>query len=235
VSVRLAVLSDVHGNPVALDACLARLGHRGVDECFFLGDAVGYLPGERECLERLEAAGIQCQLGNHEAMLLGTLDLDPAADAVYGLAAARARLPNDDRARLETWPESRQVERDGRRILFVHGSPDDALGGYVYPDTDLAGWERLPHDAVFMGHTHRPFVARRGPVLIVNAGSVGLPRDVGNLASFAVYDTATGTATCYRVEFDADAAIRGAGTDLHPATRACFARRSPQFVGEVLA
>lgn len=231
---KIAVLSDVHGNPVALDACLARLEGLRVDECFFLGDAVGYLPGEQECLKRLESAGMPCQMGNHEAMLLGTLDLDPAADAVYGLAAVRSRLSDSVRERLQTWPESRLVERGGRRILLVHGAPDDPLRGYVYPDSDHSGWERLPHDAVFMGHTHRPFVARQGPVLIVNAGAVGLPRDVGNLASFAVYDTETGAAGCYRVEFDAEAVIRRAGPGLHASTRACLQRQSPRFVGEVL-
>ncbi len=231
---RIAVLSDVHGNPIALDACLARLGALQVDECFFLGDVVGYLPGEQECLERLESAGFHCQKGNHEAMLLGTLPLDDEADAVYGLAAARLRLSDRARGRLQSWPEACPVDRDGRRILFVHGAPDDPLGGYVYPDSDLSGWERLPHDVVFMGHTHRPFVTRQGPVLIANAGSVGLPRDVGNLASFAVYDTETGAAACYRVEFDVDAVIRRAGSALHATTRACLHRRSRQFVGEVL-
>lgn len=231
---RIAVLSDVHGNPIALDACLARLRGLQIDECFFLGDVVGYLPGEQECLARLESAGLQCQKGNHEAMLLGTLPIDDEADAVYGLATARARLSDSARGRLQAWPDSRRIERDGRRILFVHGAPDDPLGGYVYPDSDLSGWERLPHDVVFMGHTHRPFVTRQGSVLIANAGSVGLPRDVGNLASLAVYDTAADAATCYRVEFDVDAVIQGAGEALHPTTRACLQRRSPQFVGEVL-
>jgi putative phosphoesterase len=231
---RIAVLSDVHGNPVALEACLARLDGLGVDECFFLGDAVGYIPGELECLERLEASGLQCQQGNHEAMLLGTLDLDPEADALYGLSAARSRLPGSARARLQAWPESRQIEREGRNILLVHGAPDDPLRGYVYPDSDLAGWERLPHDVVLMGHTHRPFVASQGPVLIANAGSVGLPRDVGSLASFAVYDTETGAATCYRVEFDVGAVLARFGAALHESTRACFQRRSARFFGEVL-
>ena len=232
---RIAVLSDVHGNPIALDACLARLEGLQVDECFFLGDMVGYLPGERECLEGLESAGMHCQKGNHEAMLLGTLPIDDEANDAYGLAAARSRLSTSARARLQAWPDSRSVDRGGRRILFVHGAPDDHLGGYVYPDSDLTGWERLPYDVVFMGHTHRPFITRRDSVLIANAGSVGLPRDVGNLASFAVYDTETDAATCYRVEFDVDAVIRRAGPALHATTRACLHRRSRQFVGEVLA
>jgi predicted phosphodiesterase len=231
---RIAVLSDVHGNATALDACLAQLDRLGVDERVFIGDAVGYLPDAAGCLERLQAEGFTCQQGNHEAMLLDPDGVDPRREAVYRLADARAQVSGALRAEIAAWPASRAVERDGRRLLFVHGAPADPLEGYVYPDADLSGWDALPHDAVFMGHTHRPFAARRGPVLIVNTGSVGLPRDVGRLASFAVYDTETAESRHYRVAFDVDDVLRRAGEQLHPATRECLGRDAARFVGEVI-
>ena len=231
---RIAVLSDVHGNAAALDACLAHLDRLGVDERVFIGDAVGYLPDAARCLERLRSEAFVCQQGNHEAMLLDPEKVDPQREAVYRLADARAQVSGALRTEIAAWPASRAVEREGRRLLFVHGAPADPLDGYVYPDADLSGWDALPHDAVFMGHTHRPFASRQGPVLIVNTGSVGLPRDVGRLASFAVYDTETAESRHYRVAFDVAAVLRRAGEKLHPATRECLGRDAERFVGEVI-
>jgi predicted phosphodiesterase len=232
--VRIAVLSDVHGNPVALDACLARLDGLDVDERVFLGDVVGYLPGEVACLRALRAEGFACLQGNHEAMLLAG-SATGEDDAVYGHEQAAWRLGADGMRMLAGWPQSRTVDRDGLRLLFVHGAPGDPLEGYVYPDADLSGWDSLPYDAVFMGHTHRPFARRSGRVLVANAGSVGLPRDAGSVASFAVFDGDSGDCVHVRVPFDADEVVRRAGPGLHPATVACLRRPAREVVGEVLA
>jgi putative phosphoesterase len=229
---RVGVFADVHGNAVALDACLARLEHLDVDERVFLGDVVGYLPEEVECLRRLRAEGFACQQGNHEAMLLaGATD----GHAAYGHAAAARRLGEDGVRTLAAWPVRRTADYEGLRILFVHGAPDDPLDGYVYPDADLSAWDALRYDAVFMGHTHRPFARRLGPVLVANAGSVGLPRDAGGLASFAVFDTGTGDCEHVRVPFDVDEVVRRAGRGLHPATAAVLRRPRGDVPGKVLA
>lgn len=231
---KLAVLSDVHGNPVALEECLRRLDDLGVDQRVFLGDAVGYLPGERECLQLLTSSGFVCQQGNHEAMLLHPSPSTLERDAVYRLADARDRLPNPVLAALADWPISRILEAEAKRILCVHGTPSEPLEGYAYPDADLSQWARLPYDAVFMGNTHRPFATRHGSVLIANAGSVGLPRDVGDLACFMVYDTVADTCAHYRVRFDVESVLERFGARVHPATRECLHRQAESFVGEVL-
>lgn len=231
---RIAVLSDVHGNAAALDACLGQLERLAVDERVFIGDAVGYLPAAAECVARLQSEGFACQQGNHEAMLLEPDGVSAEREAVYRLSGARAQFSGEQQAAIAAWPRSRTAVCDGRHVLFVHGAPSDPLEGYVYPDADLTGWDALPHDAVFMGHTHRPFAARQGDVLIVNAGSVGLPRDVGGLASFAVYDTESDTVRHYRVAFDAEAVLRRAGEAVHAATRDCLRRRADRFVGELI-
>jgi predicted phosphodiesterase len=231
---RIAVLSDVHGNAVALDACLARVDRLRVDARVFLGDVVGYLPDEVRCLRALRREGFECQQGNHEAMLLSG-SAPGEGEAVYRLQDARRRLAADELRGIADWPVRRTLARDGVRLLFVHGTPDDPLEGCVHPDTDLSGWDRLPFDGVLTGHTHRPFARRSGPVLVANAGSVGLPRDTGCLASFAVLDCDGLRCTHFRVPFDVEAAVRRAGPALHPAVRACLRRRAGDVVGEVLA
>lgn len=232
---RIAFLSDVHGNPTALRACLAHVDRLGAERRVFLGDAVGYLPGELECLALLGASGFLCQQGNHEAMLLHPTERSRRNEPAYRLEDAADRLPEGVRAEIAGWPESRVLDAEGRRILCVHGTPEDPLEGYAYPDTDVSGWSSLPYDAVFTGNTHRPFATREGPVLIANAGSVGLPRDVGRLACFAVYDTGAGSCAHYRVPIDVPTVLAQAGPDLHPATRELFSREAASFVGEVLA
>jgi putative phosphoesterase len=202
--VLIGLLSDAHGNPLGLRACLAALRGAGVDRLFFLGDAVGYLFGEAEVLRELRDCHAECVRGNHEGMLLGALALDPARDEAYGLADVRARLSVADRELIEAWPERRELELDGRRILLVHGSPWQPLTGYVYPDSDLEPFAEIKYDAVFMGNTHRPFVAHRGGTLVANVGSCGLPRDEGDLMACAVYDTATGECRVLRVRLGVD-------------------------------
>jgi putative phosphoesterase len=210
---RVGLLSDAHGNPTALKACLERLQDLQVECVYFLGDAVGYMPGESEVLDILRASGVHCLKGNHEAMLLGELPLAENKDSVYRIGRARARLSVDHLSFIAAWPDHKVVNIDGKRLLLVHGSPTDHLQGYVYADSDLSIFDGLEYDAVFMGHTHRPFVSLRGNVLVTNVGSCGLPRDQGNLLAFAVYDTRAHNCEVYRLHFDSQKAIESFGSE----------------------
>jgi predicted phosphodiesterase len=232
--VKIGLLSDAHGNPLGLRTCLERLSRLGVDRVFFLGDAVGYMPGEAECLALLDEAGAECQKGNHEAMLCGELELSDESDAAYRLGEARGRLSEEDRARICAWPEIRELVLGGRRILLVHGSPEDPVSGYVYPDSDLGGFESLPYDAVITANTHRPFAARAGDILVGNVGSSGMPRDSGGLASFGVYDTDGGDFTVYRVAFDVETVTEQISGRVHPSVVECLSRVDPSPFGEVI-
>ena len=230
---RLAIFSDAHGNVHALRRCLEALDRLDADRRLFLGDAVGYFPYARECIELLAAGGFASQQGNHEAMLLGLPDREIDHDAVYRLAETRSELPEEMVGVIERWPLSRVLEPE--RVLCVHGTPEEPLDGYAYPDSDLSSWARLPYAAVFTGNTHRPFVRREGTVLVANAGSVGLPRDVGNLACFMIYDTSAQACTHYRVRLDTDALLDQLGDRVHESVRECMQRRADQFVGELTA
>jgi predicted phosphodiesterase len=193
---------------------------------------VGYLPGELESLSLL--AGTSCQRGNHEAMLLGDLSAETSREEVYRLTAARSRLDDGALAVIASWPTQRELCLDGRHVLLVHGSPQEPLTGYVYPDSDLTAWSGFDYDVIFTANTHRPFITQLGALTIVNVGSVGLPRDAGDLAAFAVYDTQSGRCTIRRVRFDAEAVIERWGDRIHPDACACLRRRAERIVGEVV-
>ena len=194
----------------------------------FLGDAVGYLDDESRCLQLLDESGALCQRGNHEAMMLNPTPESYEQEPLYGLEAARARLSDDLLEQVAAWPGRRELDLDGSRVLCLHGSPSDELCGYVYPDSDLAEWQDLDFDLVLMGNTHRPFVRGERP-LFVNPGSVGLPRDIGSLGSFATYDTTTRTASIHRFP------LAVPPPESHPAIRELFEREADSFVGELIA
>src|SRR5262249_41499128 len=121
---------------------------------------------------------------------------------------------------------------------LVHGSPDDHVWGYVYPDTDLAGFASDPSLAgayVFMGNTHRPFVKKVGATTFVNVGSCGLPRDVGHLGACCVLDDRTGRVRLIRFDIRAEtaAALARCGP-VHARVLALLDRQEEELVGELV-
>lgn len=231
----LGFVSDAHGNDTGLERCLDVLRQAGAERVYFLGDSVGYMPREDAVLNRLAASDVVCIRGNHEEMLLGNRPFSAAQDEVYRLGEVRARLSPKWLSWIQAWPIQREVVIDDSRLLLVHGSPLDPVAGYVYPDTDLAGFQGLPYDVVVLGHTHRPFIRTIGTMTVVNVGSCGLPRDVGTLASCGIYDTAARSAEILRVEFDAQSLAATLGNRVHRSVIECLGRQhAGPIVGRVI-
>jgi len=232
---RVALLSDAHGNAVAARRCLAAAAAMAPDAVYFLGDTLGYLPGERDVLGLLLQAGAVCQIGNHEAMILGRLPTNPINEAQYQHCSAAARLGDEGVAVFRDWPDRREIDVGGRRVLLVHGHPSDPLEGTCYPDSDTRAFAEFPYDAVVMGHTHRPFVKQAGSVTVINAGSCGLPRDQGDAPAFALYDSQRNSAAIYRVRVDPEEVLDAyRDYPIHEAVRACLFRTSPVVVGDLV-
>jgi len=233
---KIGLLSDAHGNLEAFEKGLQVLGRLGAAQTYFLGDAVGYLPGA-EVASRIVELGLPAVLGNHEAMLL-----DPAGgggrEAVYQLARTAAAMPAAVRQAIARWPQGRELQLACGRVVLVHGSPADPLWGYVYPDSDLAALAADPALAgafVFMGNTHRPFVRRFGGAVFVNVGSCGLPRDVGRLGSCALLDDQTGEVRIVRFDIrrETAAALRRCGP-VHARVHETLRRQETEVVGELV-
>lgn len=221
---KIAFLSDIHGNIPALQICLDAIAEKGCSKIYCLGDMFGYFPDGQESFEMLQALGVEFLAGNHEAMLLGRLRVDKERDEVYQLSSQKADLSPEARVTLANLLPYRAVTLDsGKRLLLVHGSPWDPLQGYIYPDADFSDFRSLPFDYVFMGHTHRPFIHHEPEVCIVNIGSCGLPRDIGNLASFAVYDSSLDRVELVRPTLDVSA-IELRYPEAHPSVLKCLKR-----------
>ncbi|HEU4460500.1 MAG TPA: metallophosphoesterase family protein [Methylibium sp.] len=188
---RLAVVSDIHGNLPALDAVLAEIGALGVDRIVNLGDVASGPLWPRETIERLMPLALPTLAGNHERQLLALGTAVDPRDRGSDALAARA-LGEPERAWLRTLPKSLRLAGG---VAACHGTPssdcrylmetvtDDfgragSLGLRAATEAELL--ERLdgaePAAVLLCGHSHLPRVRRLGDGrLLVNPGSVGLP------------------------------------------------------------
>lgn len=216
---RIALISDVHSNLVALEAVLADAERRGAEAIWNLGDTLGYGPDPNGVVARLAEAGAVSVLGNHDAAAIGIIGTEWFnSQAAEAAAWTRDHLEAEAAASLAGLGE---VAREGEWSL-AHGTLRQPLWEYLITEEAAEGhFERqeTPYSAV--GHTHVPLLVRRGasgvqgetPVagestdlgegpLCVNPGSVGQPRDGDPRASYALVDAAAGTVAHHRVAYD---------------------------------
>jgi predicted phosphodiesterase len=197
---RLAAISDVHGNLPALEAVLADLG--SVDAIVCCGDLVGYYPDVEEVVARVRGLGALAVRGNHELMATGAIPIPPERAGYYRIHEARAALSAEALAWLAALPPSAVVARDGLTVEVRHASPWDEAT-YLYPDSPALGTLALAEGrCLLLGHTHHPMRVRAGRGFVANPGSVGQPRDFNPKAAYAVLDTASGAWSQRRVAYD---------------------------------
>jgi predicted phosphodiesterase len=187
---RVAIISDMHGNAVALDAALADLRRDPPDQIVCLGDAIQGGPQPAEVVARLRALACPVVMGNADAWLL--TGEETGAEAISDerrrvLDEVRAwsltRLTDDDRAFIAAFRPTVELPLPGdRSLLCFHGSPtsfDDVLLPTT-PDDEVA---RLlgAHAAPLLtgGHTHLQQLRRVGDAFFLNPGSVGFAYSQG--------------------------------------------------------
>jgi len=199
---KLAVFSDIHGNISYFRSCLSKMSEYQVDKYIFLGDAVGYMPYAVEVLELLNSINADCLLGNHEAMLCNLLDYSSDNDEIYQLKSTASNMPEHRYKQIKAWLPYKVISLDNKNILFVHGSPWNPLAGYMYPDSPERYYDNPQFDFIFLGHSHYPFISKNVYTTIVNAGSIGLPRDSGNMPSFVIWDTINNDPQIIRIKIN---------------------------------
>ena len=183
---RVALISDIHGNAVALEAALTDIDWREVDEIVCLGDVAAGGPQPRESLERLRALGCAVVCGNADEWLLGALpdDGDEEGRRLRAIVEwARAQLSDGDLTYLRTFLPTVEFDLGGScRLLCFHGSPQANTDRLLAtsPEHELEClFAGATADVFAGGHTHLQFARRFGRSLLVNPGSVGLPLHAG--------------------------------------------------------
>lgn len=211
---RLAIISDAHGNLPALQAVLGAIERQGVDRVVCAGDIVGYNPWPNEVAALLRDRGVLGIRGNHDrAALSGNASgFNPvAAEAVAWTAK---QISPETRAYLRGLEDRTRFNAGEKTIGVYHGSPRDD-DEYVFAEDateDLVLAARA--DIVVLGHTHIPMYSAFPRGIIVNPGSVGQPRDGDPRSAYAILDTEAEEWRVERVPYDIEkvqAAIRRAG------------------------
>jgi diadenosine tetraphosphatase ApaH/serine/threonine PP2A family protein phosphatase len=218
--VRLAVISDVHGNLYALEAVLAEIDKDPPDEIWCLGDTVGYGPHPNECCAVVRERCSRCLVGNHDLLALGAegVDLeDFNPDAAAASVWTREHLTAESRAFLSSLEPKAAV--DGFELF--HGSPRDPVWEYVL-DADAVAQSFALTEApvVLVGHSHiataailadgnieggvakADFSAALGAGRwLLNPGSIGQPRDGDPRAAWLRVDVEAGEARFRRIAY----------------------------------
>lgn len=189
---RIGVLSDIHGNLLALDACLADLESQGgADAIVVAGDHCLDGPKPKKVLQRLEEIGAACVRGNTDRYLSD----DSATQQFAGPEAAQIAWTRRDLgerwlAWLRELPFAMRIGEDDNQLLIVHANAltDDE---HIWPDADESDLQRLVGEdratAIAFGHLHIPYVRMWRGKLLVNVSSVGLPKDGDARAGYAIF------------------------------------------------
>lgn len=211
---RYFVLSDIHSNVEALEACCRRAKGAGFDGVLCCGDIVGYGPQPNEVIEILLQLNAVSIRGNHDRVAAG---LDNADDFnPYARTATdwtRDQLSTAHRDYLAALPVGPLTVSPSAQL--VHGAMTDE-DDYIFTGLDAAESFLLTECPItFFGHTHLPVIydRRRRYIapevfeidpenqLLVNPGSVGQPRDGDPRSSFLIWDVDQRALEFYRVEY----------------------------------
>lgn len=224
---RILVLSDIHANLEALEACLEAAPP--VDRVFNLGDIVGYGANPNEVTERARGLGDVFVRGNHDKACAGLTNL-AGFNPIAGLAArwTQQKLSPENLDFLRALPQGPVAPMEN--VLCVHGTARDEDEYLLLSQDALPLLKNAATDLTFFGHSHVQcafflerggkfqgalpryaarngeqnfeFPLREGARYLINPGSVGQPRDGDPRSAFLVYDTEERSIAFHRVPYD---------------------------------
>lgn len=196
---QITVFGDIHANLPALQAVLADMRQRGLDENLFcLGDLVGYGTFPDEVIEVIRGLGIPTIMGNYDQGVGNDSDDCGCAYRTeearrlgeQSIAWSNAHTSPENKAFLRELYREIPLELGDLRVLLVHGSPRK-INEYLYEDRPDSSFERIMDhvnvDVLVCGHTHLPYhkILPSGRH-VINAGSVGKPKDNNPQACYVV-------------------------------------------------
>ena len=221
---RYLVLTDVHANLEALDACLSHAKARGYDQTLVLGDLVGYGPDPNETIARIQSLNPAAMIrGNHDKVACGLEQPEGFNVVAKGAALwTYETLSAANRAWLAALPQGPQIVDELAEIC--HGSPFDE-DAYMFDELDAVRALKVARRLLCLfGHTHCPVAftlahervetlgvsglttttidLRAESKYLINPGSVGQPRDGDPRAAYGIADTKASRVELYRVDYN---------------------------------
>lgn len=223
IPMKIAVISDIHGNLEAFTQVLKVIDSQPVDHIVSLGDNIGYGPDPEAVMVLINQYQIMSVLGNHEMILKDHRFIkwfNPKVQKNVG--PSHAMLSPESVRRIKQFPRALVVEN----TRFVHGCPEKSPFLYLFQLT-ASGVKRkmskMKEKICFIGHTHELGMMIYNPLLdqldektlkegritlnpgnkyIINAGSVGQPRDINKDAKLIFFDAAKLTIDVHYIPYD---------------------------------
>jgi len=198
---RVTIFGDIHGNLPALEAVLADIETHDTSPLYCLGDLVGYGTFPNEVIATIRERNIPTLMGNYDQGVGNSSDdcgcayTSKMAEALgkRSIAWTNQNTTTENKLFLKQLPAHIPLQLDGLRVRLVHGSPRK-INEYLYEDRPDATMERLldmaETDVLVCGHTHIPYhcILPSGRH-VVNAGSIGKPKDGNPQACYVVLDS----------------------------------------------
>ena len=218
---RIAVISDIHSNMEAFTRVLEDADRSSVDAMVCLGDVIGYGPEPNEAIRLIRERNIPTVMGNHELGVAESYYMDHLNPIALKSLQITIEMLSGESLSFVTGLERFLVSYDSR---FVHGFPPDSPTKYMFEISNVKMkyvFGQYKERLCFTGHTHRPelvefdgdFVVRtllkkgvtnlgKEKRYIINAGSVGQPRDGNNYAKYVIWDTENDSIEVKHVSYD---------------------------------
>lgn len=202
-ALRIAFISDIHANILALEAVLADITAQRADVVYCAGDLVGYAPFANEVINLVREKGIPTVMGNYDdgignmRFICGCDYKDEKAQALgqQSISWTKEHTSESNREFLRNLPQELRFEAGGKKVLLVHGSPN-RLNEYLTEDIPLAYAAELIEaadvDVLVCGHTHKPYHLVIGEKHLINCGSVGKPKHGDPNAVYLLVDFGKG-------------------------------------------
>jgi predicted phosphodiesterase len=177
---RVALISDIHGNLVSLQSVLSEIEHAQVDRVVCLGDVAALGPQPRQVLARLRELGCPCIMGNHDEHLLHPERMAGLAPWVVEVTSwCAAQLSKEDRTHLRSFQSLIEIELGAQAtLLCYHGSPR-SNSERILPTTPPPDLEEMlggcTATVMAGGHNHVQMMRRHKLSSLIDVGSVGQP------------------------------------------------------------
>lgn len=211
---RIAILSDIHGNLEALNAAMEYIRGNDIDTIYCLGDVVGYGPNPNECVDIIRNNCEKVVIGNHDHAVLGLTSTEYFNDFAKISTYWTSNILTDENREFLKSLSFKEVVGD---ILLVHSTPSNpTMWHYILSEIDAR--QELGHfeqKICFIGHSHFPIIfyadgfSRKSKMIldnseryIVNVGSIGQPRDGNPKSCFCVYNDATHEIEYVRLDYE---------------------------------
>jgi putative phosphoesterase len=209
---KLAFISDIHGNAIALDAVLKDIKEKRVDKVFVLGDICYRGPEPQRALDLVR--GLDCEVikGNADEWVVRGVQQGEVPDHVLELMNKErdwivSHLSDESVEYLRELPTQLNFEIEGVRIHAFHATPD-SLFDVIPPDASdeeiLENLVTKEADLYIYAHIHKPYIRYINGKCVINIGSVGLPFDGLNKASYCIVEINAGSIQTSNVRVNYD-------------------------------